>query len=134
MDSLRRYVCVLTMEGSKHMEKITSAQRFDELLKESSLAIVKLETTWCPDCRRVEKGYAEYAETNKQRATFAELDADQVREVAERFDVRGIPTFLVFRDGELVDRLYSRDAKTVQQVVNFADKALQEYAGHANPA
>lgn len=108
------------------MEKITSAQQFDELLTRTGRTIVKFETDWCPDCRRVEKGFADYAEANANRAIFAEINADEVKEIADRFDVRGIPSFLVFEKGELVERLYSRDAKTLQQVVAFADKALKQ--------
>lgn len=44
--------------------------------------------------------------------------------LTRRFDVRGIPTLLVFRDGELVDRLYSRDAKTMRQVIDFVARQV----------
>jgi thioredoxin-like negative regulator of GroEL len=110
------------------MEKITSAQQFDQLIAHEGKVIVKFYTDWCPDCHRIDKGFAEYAAANQSRAVFAEINADQVQEVAERFDVRGIPSFLVFEKGELVDRLYSRDAKSVKQVTDFVDKVLALHA------
>jgi thiol-disulfide isomerase/thioredoxin len=110
------------------MLKITSEDQFDQLLAGNPVVVVEFYTTWCPDCHRVEKAYAEYAEAHKEQAVFANLNAEEVRPIAERFDVRGIPSFLVFRNGELVERLYSRDAKTVKQVTDFLDKALEVVA------
>jgi thioredoxin-like negative regulator of GroEL len=106
------------------MNKITTTEQFDRILADNARVIVKFYTTWCPDCRRIDKPWDEYAEANQQRAAFVELNAEEVLEVAERFDVRGIPSFLMFESGRLADRLYSRDAKTAKQVTDFAEKAL----------
>lgn len=114
------------------MEKITSAEQFDRLLEQPRV-IVKFFTDWCPDCRRIDQAYAAYADANQNRAIFGDLNADEVSAVSERFDVRGIPTFLVFEQGKLVDRLYSRDAKTVKQVTDFLDKQFQAVGSAAQP-
>lgn len=106
------------------MEKIASTHQFERFIQENDLAVVQFHTQRCPDCRRIERPYADYAGANAQQAAFAEVNADQERGLAEQFDVRGIPSFLVFAGGHLVDRLYSRDAKTARQVVEFLDRAL----------
>lgn len=106
------------------MEKITSTELFERFIADNPTAIVKFFTDWCVDCSRIDKGFGEYAEANKDRAAFAEINADDVNEIASRYDVRGIPSLLVFRSGQLTERLYSRDAKTVKQVVEFAEKVL----------
>jgi thioredoxin-like negative regulator of GroEL len=108
------------------MERITSARQFDELLAGRPHLIVEFYTDWCPDCRRVEQAYAGFAEAHQDQATFATLNAEAVPEVAQRYDVRGIPSFLVFREGVPVSRLYSRDAKTVRQVLDFLEQALMQ--------
>ncbi|MFO7171872.1 MAG: thioredoxin family protein [Bacillota bacterium] len=110
------------------MERIASAQEFDQFVARHPRAVVKFYTTWCPDCRRIEGTYAEYAEANAHRAAFAEVNAEEVPDLAQRFDVRGIPTFLVFEQGRLAARLYSRDAKTPQQVLDFLNGALGQPA------
>ncbi len=97
--------------------RLLTSQTFDEVVRENRNLIVKFAADWCPDCRRIEKAYASFPE--RFDVAFAEVDTIQNVDLAERFDVKGIPTLLVFRDGEMVDRLYSRDAKTVQQVEEF---------------
>jgi thioredoxin-like negative regulator of GroEL len=80
--------------------------------------IVKFHAGWCPDCRRIEPAYAEFPDKYRN-ALFAAVDIEANPDLAQRFDVKGIPTFLVFREGRLADRLLSRDAKTSQQVEVF---------------
>ncbi|MCG0238843.1 MAG: thioredoxin family protein [Firmicutes bacterium] len=110
------------------MEQIASVQDFDQFLSRHPRAVVKFYTTWCPDCRRIEGTYAEYAAANAHRAAFAEVNAEAVPDLAQRFDIRGVPTFLVFDRGQVVARLHSRDAKTPQQVLDFLNEALSQPA------
>lgn len=104
------------------MRQLTS-QTFDTALQENPELIVKFAADWCPDCRRIEGAYATFPE-KFPAVQFAEVDTVASPDLAERFDVRGIPSFLVFRNGQLVDRLYSRDAKTVKQVEDFVAAAV----------
>lgn len=108
------------------MVQIRSAAQFDSLLAGTSRVVVKVYADWCVDCRRIAKAYADVATGAGERAAFAELNADEVAEIAQRFDVRGIPAILVFQHGQPVKRLFSRDAKTAQQVGAFIEAALLE--------
>ena len=95
-----------------------SGETFDSALREHKDLIVNFSAGWCPDCRRIRDAYAGFPERFPETA-FALVDTEASQDLAERFHVRGIPSLLVFRQGELVDRLYSRDAKTVGQVEAF---------------
>lgn len=99
--------------------KTLNDSSFDQALKEiDRTLIVKFSADWCPDCRRIDPAYINFP-TKFPALEFAEIDTEESIAVSQRFDVRGIPSLLVFRNGELVDRLYSRDAKTVRQVEEF---------------
>ena len=106
------------------MQRIGSLADFEQAVAHEGLTVIKFYTDWCPDCHRVAAAYEEYARDHRDQALFADVNAEEVPEAAERYDVRGIPTLLVFRNGALVDRLYSRDCKTPQQMVAFLDKTL----------
>ncbi len=106
------------------MEKLT-AESFDHTLShEQGKVIVKFYADWCPDCRRIESGAEQIAKDFAGRFKFYAVDTEAEPELAERFNVRGIPSFLVFDKGAETTRLYSRDAKTVEQVQKF----IQELA------
>lgn len=107
------------------MERIRDVKAFDQALAHSGTTVVKFYTDWCPDCHRVANAYEAYAEEHGEEALFADVNAEEVIEAAERFAIRGIPTLLVFRNGNLVQRLNSRDCKTVKQMVDFLDGALR---------
>jgi len=100
-----------------------TGESFEAALKESPNLIVNFTADWCPDCRRIKGAYAGFPERFPE-VGFAVVDTEASQDLAERFDVRGIPSLLVFRNGDLVDRLYSRDAKTVKQVEDFVTKQL----------
>lgn len=98
--------------------EITSESAFDESVA-SGKVIVEVYANWCPDCKRIEGKLPEWAETYAAAFRLLRINRDEVPGVAERFDVMGIPSFLVFDEGELQNRLLSRDAKSVKQVEDF---------------
>jgi thioredoxin 2 len=60
---------------------------------------------WCGPCRMLAPTVDAVARDYAGRVLVAKLDVDANPVTAQRFDVRSIPTLLVFRDGRLVDRL-----------------------------
>ncbi|MDA8443304.1 MAG: thioredoxin domain-containing protein [Peptococcaceae bacterium] len=87
--------------------------------------IVKFYADWCPDCRRTAQGSQEIATEYSAKADFYQVNVDDERDLAARFDVKGIPSFLVFEQGSEVARLFSRDAKTNEQIAAFVRLQLE---------
>lgn len=87
----------------------------------SGRKVVEFTTTWCGDCKRIAPDIPEITQTFADTFQFAEIDADNDQEIAQQFNVKGIPTFIVFEEGKEVGRLPSRYAKTKEQVVEFLD-------------
>lgn len=114
-----------TEEGGFVLETLTD-QTFPAAVARKGFVVVKFYTTWCPDCRRTYAAGEELARRHGETAAFYEVDTDAFSELAQAYGIRGIPTFLVFRDGEEIARLHSRDAKTAQQVTVFIEEALEE--------
>lgn len=55
---------------------------------------------------------------------FVLIDRDEFIELCQQYDVFGIPSFIVFKDGEEVGRFVSKDRKTKSEIVEFI-KELQ---------
>lgn len=94
---------------------------FDEAIA-SGRVIVEVYANWCPDCRRIEGRLAPWSERFSDKFSMYRVNRDEVPGVADRYEVLGIPSFLVFENGELKGRLLSRDAKTARQVEDFLEQ------------
>ncbi|MEH7235189.1 thioredoxin family protein [Bacillus sp. JJ1562] len=101
------------------MEKITSVEKFNEIIQ-SEGTIVKFDTTWCPDCRRLEMFIPEIME-NYNQVKWYTMDKDEFPEIAEKYDVMGIPSLLYYKGGEKLGHLHSANAKTPEQVNEYLE-------------
>lgn len=78
---------------------------FDELISRFPLVVVDLWAEWCMPCRMISPIIGELAQDYKGKVVFAKLNVDENPSTASRYGVMAIPTLLVFRDGNLVDRI-----------------------------
>ncbi|MFS0820649.1 thioredoxin family protein [Bacillus sp. 1P02SD] len=101
------------------MERITSVEQFNEIIQ-SEGAIVKFDTTWCPDCRRLEAFIGEVLDTHNSVPWYS-MDKDEFPEIAEKYDVMGIPSLLYYKGGEKLGHLHSANAKTPEQVNEYLE-------------
>ena len=85
--------------------RVLTAEGWDkEVLQAAGPVLVDLWAEWCPPCRKMGPVIDELAQRFGDQATVGKLNVDQHPEVAERYDVRSIPTFLLFRGGQVVER------------------------------
>jgi thioredoxin 1 len=76
-----------------------------EVLQSDKPTLVDLWAPWCGPCRLIAPLVDEIAEENGERFKIAKLNIDDNPQIAQRFDVRSIPTLLFFKDGELRDQV-----------------------------
>lgn len=60
---------------------------------------------WCPPCRKISPVLDELAAESKGRYRIAKLNVDENPQTAARFRIASIPTLLIFKDGQTVDRI-----------------------------
>jgi len=102
------------------LEPIKSKEQFNEIISGSSPVIVKFEADWCPDCKRMDMFIDDIVESNQQY-TWYEVDRDELPEIAETYEVMGIPSLLIFQDGKKTAHLHSANAKSPEQVNGFLE-------------
>lgn len=81
-------------------EKISEAE-FNAAIKSGNV-VVKFHASWCPPCRAMEPVDEQLAAEYKDKITFIEVDTGKVPSLAQKYGVRGIPTYLFFKDGEKI--------------------------------
>lgn len=79
------------------------SETFDRTIKESELPVlVDFYADWCGPCKMMAPFVDELAAAYTGKALIAKLDTDRAPELSQRFQIRGIPTTIVFKGGEIV--------------------------------
>lgn len=102
------------------MKSITTAEQFNEIITSNEKSLVKFQAGWCPDCTRLDMFIDPIIEKYDQY-TWYDVDRDVLPEIAEKYEVMGIPSLLIFHDGEKLAHLHSANAKSPEQVTSFLD-------------
>jgi thioredoxin 1 len=77
---------------------------FDSSIK-SGVVLVDFWAQWCAPCRRLAPTVDQIAEDYNGRLTVAKVDIDENPNTPTRFMIRGIPTLLLFKNGELKETI-----------------------------
>ncbi|MGY4690776.1 thioredoxin family protein [Salibacterium sp. K-3] len=99
-------------------QSIQEMEQFQSTISSSDNVVIKFSADWCPDCRRMDAFFPEVEEEYNHLPVY-EIDKDQFPSLAEQYEVMGIPSLLVFKDGEKIGHLHSADAKTPEQTSEF---------------
>ncbi len=76
-------------------------ESFDRVIAEAELPVlVDFYADWCGPCKMMAPAVDALARESVGRAVVAKLDTDRAQGVASRFQIRGIPTTIVFRNGK----------------------------------
>ena len=83
--------------------KLTN-ENFETTLKDNRLAIVDFWAQWCGPCRMLNPIMDRLEETYKGKVVIGKVNSDQEMDLAIKYMVRSIPTVLIVKDGEVVER------------------------------
>jgi thioredoxin 1 len=98
-------------------------QNFDaEVLRSDVPVLVDFWATWCEPCKRIEPVIKELAQHYAGKLKVAKLNVEEHPGTAKKFMVRNMPTFMIFKGGEVCATQMGAVAKS--QMMQFIDKAI----------
>jgi thioredoxin 1 len=101
-------------------DKIQNAtdSNFEELVKSPTPVLIDFWAEWCMPCKRIAPTVDQLATDYAGRLTVAKMNVDDNPEVPMRFGIRGIPTLMLFKAGNMVDTIVGAvDKDTIRKMV-----------------
>lgn len=83
--------------------KVLDTSALEQLVDAKKPVIVDFWAPWCGPCKVMAKPFEKLEGEFSHQITFAKVNVDEYPELAERFEVKGIPAFVGFDKGQLVD-------------------------------
>ena len=84
--------------------QLTDANYKENVLDKKGIAVVDFWAEWCGPCRMITPVIEELATEYEGKALVAKVDVDENAELSQQYGVRSIPTILILKDGEVVDK------------------------------
>ncbi len=78
---------------------------FDEKIKEYPLVLVDFWAEWCGPCKMMEPIIEDLAQEYQGDVVFGKLNVDQNKGKSSEYQVSGIPTMILFKDGQVADKM-----------------------------
>lgn len=76
-------------------------EKFDELIKSQTPVLVDFFATWCGPCQMMHPVLEELAGKVGDKARVIKIDIDKNQRLAAVYNVRSVPTLMIFKDGDL---------------------------------
>lgn len=102
--------------------QISDAQFSEEVLNSDVPVLVDFWAPWCGPCKMIAPVLEDIAAEYEGKVKVVKLNVDENQETAPKYNVRGIPTLLVFKGGEVVGTKVGAVSKT--QLLQFVDNSI----------
>ena len=96
-----------------HPVEITDATFAEEVVNADTPVVVDFWAEWCGPCKAIAPIVEELAGEYAGKVKFTKLDVDSNPKTAMNFGIRGIPTLLIFNNGEAVDQVVGAMPKSM---------------------
>lgn len=97
--------------------ELTSNNFEDEVLKADKTVLVDFWASWCGPCKMMAPVVEAIADEMGDKAKFGKVNVDEQPELAEKYGIMSIPTFLIFKNGEVANMTVGVQDK--QELINL---------------
>ena len=108
--------------ASDPIKHLSHASFEADVLKASTPVLVDYWAEWCGPCKMIAPILDEVAGTYQGKLQIAKMNVDENREIPAKFGIRGIPTLMLFKDGQLAATKVGAMSKA--QLTAFIDQQL----------
>jgi len=100
----------------------TKNTNFEEIVNSATPALVDFYAEWCGPCKTIAPMIDSLKEEYKGRANVVKIDVDANPELANKYDIRSIPTLMIFKEGKILGTVKGSVPKN--QISSMIEKSL----------
>ncbi len=109
---------------SENVQSVTDATFEEVVLNSDKPVLVDFWAAWCAPCRMLSPIVDEVAQDFSETATVVNLNVDENSETSAKYNIKGIPTLLLFKGGEIKDQIVGATSK--DNIARMIQDQLQE--------
>jgi len=106
----------------RHGLRFTDDNFEKEVLESENPVLVDFWASWCPPCKMVEPLIEKLAREYNGKVKIGQLNVDLNPRTASRYEITGVPTFIVFESGNVMERRVA--AQSEGQLRELLDRAV----------
>ena len=96
------------------MTRVISSNEFQEnVLNGNEVVLVDFFAEWCGPCKMIAPTIEEISNEMKGKAKVFKVDIDKSGDLAEKYEIMGVPTLIIFKNGRAVDKIVGFQPKEI---------------------
>ena len=106
------------MDGNDTVLTVTDQDFTEQVLQAPLQVIVDFTASWCPPCRALAPVFEKLSQTYTGKLRFARMDTDENLQMPVQVGIQGMPTLVLFANGQPVGRLVGPHPTRLQQGID----------------
>lgn len=102
------------------IKKVEDNAELNEIISKEKFVVVDFFATWCGPCVRIAPKLEEMSKSDqyKDKIVFVKVDVDGASEISEKYRIKAMPTFILFKNGEKIEEMMGANEMKLKSVIN----------------
>lgn len=106
---------------------------FNKVMKADGFVALSFYTPWAGPCKQMSQTFAAIAATQPSTSTFISINAEELPDISENYEVAAVPFFVLIKDGQVVRQISGANPKELESQIEYYSSPTSATSGTAIP-